>query len=95
MCVIKTKPRKAFRSNAMSKKTNMPNTYSQIYLQFIFVVKGRENLIKESFREELQKYITGIIQNKGQKLLSIYANPDHIHFFVSFKKLDSLSLNHL
>ena len=88
MCVIKTKPRKAFRRNAMSKKTNMPNTYSQIYLQFIFVVKGRENLIKESFREELQKYITGIIQNKGQKLLSIYANPDHIHFFVSFKKLD-------
>jgi hypothetical protein len=54
MCVIKTKPRKAFRRNAMSKKTNMPNTYSQIYLQFIFVVKGRENLIKESFREELK-----------------------------------------
>ena len=46
MCVIKTKPKKAFRRNAMSKKTNMPNTYSQIYLQFIFVVKGRENLIK-------------------------------------------------
>ena len=66
----------------------MPNTYSQIYLQFIFAVKGRENLIQENYREELQKYITGIIQNKGQKLISIYANPDHIHIFVSFKKLD-------
>ena len=66
----------------------MPNTYSQIYLQFIFAVKGRENLIQENYREELQKYITGIIQNKGQKLISIYANPDHIHILVSFKKLD-------
>ena len=90
MCVtkyIKHKER-SVGTPCQKKQTNMPNTYSQIYLQFIFVVKGRENLIKESFREELQKYITGIIQNKGQKLLSIYANPDHIHFFVSFKKLD-------
>lgn len=65
----------------------MPNTYSQIYLQFIFAVKGRENLIHESFREELQKYITGIISNKGQKLICIYANPDHIHIFISYKTL--------
>lgn len=66
----------------------MANTYSQIYLQFIFAVNGRENLIREEIREEIQKYITGIIQNKGQKLLAIYANPDHIHFLVSLKKLD-------
>ena len=91
MCVKKLNQEK--RSvGTQCQKTNMPNTYSQIYLQFIFVVKGRENLIKESFREELQKYITGIIQNKGQKLLSIYANPDHIHFFVSFKKLDIFNI---
>lgn len=66
----------------------MPNTYSQIYLQFVFAVKGRDNLIKEDFREELQKYIFGIIENKGHKLISIYANPDHIHIFISLKNLN-------
>ncbi|HEX7871002.1 MAG TPA: IS200/IS605 family transposase [Chryseobacterium sp.] len=66
----------------------MPNTYSQIYLQFVFAVKSRNNLIQESFREELQKYISGIIENKGHKLISIYANPDHIHIFISLKNLN-------
>ncbi|MBI3883024.1 MAG: transposase, partial [Sphingobacteriales bacterium] len=54
----------------------MPNTYSQLYTQIIFAVKGRENLIKESFREELQKYISGIVAEKKQKLLAIYCMPD-------------------
>ena len=51
---------------------SMPNTYSQIYVQIVFAVKGRECLIKESFREELQKYISGIVNNKKQKLYAIY-----------------------
>lgn len=72
----------------------MANTYSQIYLQFVFAVKGRQNLIKENFREEIQKYITGIIQNKGNKLISIYLNPDHIHVFISLKNLN-LSISQL
>lgn len=63
----------------------MPNTYSQIYIQIIFAVKGRECFIKESFREELQKYISGIIANKKQKLYAIYCMPDHTHLFVSMK----------
>ena len=67
----------------------MANTYSQIYLQFIFAVKGKENLIKEDFREEVQKYISGIIENKKHQLISIYANPDHIHIFLSLKDLSS------
>ncbi len=67
----------------------MANTYSQIYLQFIFAVKGRENLIKEDFREEVQKYISGIIENKKHQLISIYANPDHIHIFLSLKDLST------
>ena len=67
----------------------MANTYSQIYLQFIFAVKGRENLIKEDFREEVQKYISGIIENKKHQLIYIYANPDHIHIFLSLKDLSS------
>lgn len=63
----------------------MPNTYSQIYIQIVFTVKGRECFIKESFREELQKYISGIVSNKNQKLYAIYCMPDHTHILVSMK----------
>jgi putative transposase len=63
----------------------MPNTYSQIYIQIVFAVKGRQNFIKESFREEIQKYMSGIINNKKQKLYAIYCMPDHTHLLVSIK----------
>jgi putative transposase len=63
----------------------MANTYSQIHVQIIFAVKGREQLIKEEHREELQKYITGIITNKNQKLLAIFCMPDHTHIFMGIR----------
>lgn len=69
----------------------MPNTYSQIYIQIVFTVKGRHNLIAKSNREELHKYITGIVENRNQKLLSIFAMPDHIHLLVGLKPNISIS----
>lgn len=69
----------------------MPNTYTQIYIQIVFAVKGRQNLIRESIRVELEKYITGIITNKNQKLLAIYCNPDHTHILVGLKPTISIS----
>jgi putative transposase len=63
----------------------MPNTYSQLYIQIVFAVKGRKAFIKESFREELQMYISGIVAEKKQKLMAIYCMPDHTHIFVSMK----------
>jgi len=71
----------------------MPNTYSQIFIQLIFAVKGRERQIREEFRERLEKYITGIIQNNHQKLLAIYANPDHIHILIGYNDLNILIPN--
>lgn len=65
----------------------MPNTYTQIYIQVVFATKGRENIIPSEFREEIEKYITGIFTNKGQKIIAIYLNPDHIHIFFSYKNL--------
>ena len=62
----------------------MANTYSQVYLQYVFTVKGKQNLINPSHNDELQKYITGIIQNRKHKLLAINNVPDHIHIFVGF-----------
>lgn len=63
----------------------MSNTYSQIYIQIVFAVKGRQNLIEKQRREELHKYITGIVQNRGQKMILIFAMPDHIHLLVGLK----------
>lgn len=55
------------------------STFSQIYIQIVFAVKERQSLILSQWEEDLHKYITGIIQNKGQKLLAINVIPDHIH----------------
>jgi putative transposase len=65
----------------------MSNTYTQIYIQLIFATKGRDNKIVSTVRDEIEKYICGIFNHKGQKVLAIYANPDHIHIFFSYKNL--------
>lgn len=69
----------------------MANTYTQIFIHIVFAVKGRQNLINESFRDELQKYITGIVQNRNQKMLAIFCMPDHTHILVGMKPDISVS----
>lgn len=69
----------------------MANTYSQIYIQIVFAVKGRQNLIMKENREELHKFITGIVTNREQKLLSIFAMSDHVHILVGLKPNISIS----
>lgn len=66
-------------------------TFSQIYIHIIFAVKDRNNLIHSNWEEELFKYITGIIQNKGQKLLAINGMPNHIHVLIGMKPNCNLS----
>ena len=62
----------------------MANTYVQCYVHLVFAVKNRDSLIKGSWKNELEMYITGIIQNYKHKLLAIYAMPDHIHIFIGY-----------
>ena len=69
----------------------MANTYSQIYIQIVFTVKYREKLIEEKNREELQKFITGIVTKRKTKLLSIYCMPDHVHILVGMNVSLALS----
>src|SRR5690606_32360203 len=69
----------------------MAGTFSQIYIQVVLAVKGRENLIHFSWEEELYKYISGIITNKGQKLLAINGMPDHIHILMGIRPSCCLS----
>ena len=69
----------------------MANTYTQIYIQIVFAVKGRQHLIPKENREELHKFISGIVSNRGQKLFSIFAMPDHVHILVSLSPSISIS----
>lgn len=61
----------------------MANTYTQLYFHVVFAVKGRQNLISIQWKDELYKYIAGIINNKSQKLLIINGMPDHVHLLLS------------
>jgi REP element-mobilizing transposase RayT len=63
----------------------MPNSYTQLYIQFVFAVKYRTALIDDSWKKDLYKYITGIVKNKGNKMLAINGMPDHIHIFIGYK----------
>ncbi len=69
----------------------MPNTYTQIHIQFVFAVKYRASLIDKTWKNDLHKYITGIIQNNNHKLLQINSMPDHIHILTGMRPGQSMS----
>lgn len=69
----------------------MANTYTQIHIQVVFAVKYRAGLISKEWKDELYKYITGIVQNNGHKLLAINGMEDHIHVFFGMRPVQSLS----
>ena len=69
----------------------MANTYSQIYIQIIFAVKGRSNLILPDWKAELNRYISGIITKKKQKSIIVNGGSDHTHVFVGLKHSMSIS----
>jgi REP element-mobilizing transposase RayT len=69
----------------------MANTYSRIYLHLVFSPMGRQNIIPVKHKEELQKYTTGIIQNRKHKLLAINFMPDHVHIFIGYHPSQPLS----
>lgn len=69
----------------------MPNTYSQLYIHVVFAVKSRTAAINVQWEERLHKYITGIIQNNGHKLLAINSMPDHIHILIGLNPKQSIS----
>lgn len=68
-----------------SKEKNMPDTFSQLYIHIVFAVKGRKKLIERHWEEELYKYISGIVQEKGQKMIAINGMPDHIHLLIGMR----------
>jgi len=69
----------------------MANTYTQIHIHVVFTVQNRDSLILNRWKDELYKYITGIIQYSKHKLLAINGMPDHIHILIGYRPTQSLS----
>ena len=72
---------------------NMKIEYNNLYTHFIFTTLHRLPVISEKYRERIEKYITGIVNNNDSQLYAIYANPEHDHFAVS--RSPKLSEEHL
>lgn len=69
----------------------MANTYTQLFVQFVFAVKYRDGLILQNYKEELYQYIGGIVNNNNHKLIIINGMPDHLHLLVGMKPTQSVS----
>ncbi len=69
----------------------MPNTYTQLYIHCVFAVKYRQAVIQPEWKERLHKYIAGIVQNNGHKLIAINSAEDHLHLFIGLNPKQSIS----
>ena len=67
----------------------MANTYTQCYFHLVFAVRNRDALIKKEWKNEMEMYISGIVQNHRHKMLAIGSMPDHIHILIGY------NVNHL
>jgi putative transposase len=72
-------------------KKPMPNTYTQIHIQAVFAVRFRTALLQDKWREELHKYVTGIVKNQRHKMISINSVSDHMHLLFGMRPIQSLS----
>lgn len=70
----------------------MADAYTQLHIQIVIVVERRQNFILPEWEEELYKYITGLVQNRGHKMIAINGMPDHLHLFVGLNPKEALSL---
>ncbi|MBP8904286.1 MAG: IS200/IS605 family transposase [Paludibacteraceae bacterium] len=69
----------------------MANTYTQLYVQIVFAVKGSENVIREKLREELEKIMCKIVTDNKSKPIAVYCNTDHTHILIGLHPTISVS----
>lgn len=68
----------------------MANTYTQISIQAVFTVKGRENFIINPWRDSLHQYIAGIVRTEATTL-AVGGWKDHVHIFFGLPPTLSIS----
>lgn len=69
----------------------MANTYTQLFIQIVYAVKGRQNMLPKHHHETLQKYTTAVVQNDGHKMLAVFYMPDHVHFLLGLNESIAIS----
>ncbi len=69
----------------------MPNKYTQLHIHFVFAVQYRQALIDSAWRQELYRYLTGIVQNNKHKLLAVNSVSDHLHLFTGLHPAQAIS----
>jgi len=69
----------------------MPNTFTQLRIQLVFAVEGRDRLIPKKYKDQVEKYISAVIQKRKHKLLAIFCMPDHIHILIGLHPQQSIS----
>ncbi|SHH23400.1 IS200/IS605 family transposase [Flavobacterium defluvii] len=69
----------------------MANTYTQIHIHFVFAVKYRQASIDTNWKNDLYKYISGIIKNNNHKVLAINGVSDHVHILIGIRPVQSIS----
>ncbi|MFK7807152.1 MAG: IS200/IS605 family transposase [Saprospiraceae bacterium] len=69
----------------------MANTYSQLYVQIVFTVRGRKHMIHKKYKDDLERYITSVVQLGRTKMIQIYCMPDHIHILIGLHPSESIS----
>lgn len=67
------------------------SSYRQILYHIVFCTKERKRTLPDSQREELYRYIWGIIKSKGCILYRINGMEDHIHILSDLNPTLSLS----
>jgi len=68
-----------------------PNTYTQLYVQLVFATKFRKSSLKNEFRKEVWRYISGIISNKDHKSIIVNGMPDHVHILIGLNPKMAIS----
>ena len=69
----------------------MANTYTQLYIHYVFAVQNRLSLISAKWQTDLYKYMNGIIAQHGHKPFAINGMPDHVHVLVSMSPVQAPS----
>ena len=69
----------------------MANTYTQLYIHYVFAVQNRLSLISSGWQTDLYKYMNGIVTQQGHKPFAINGMPDHVHLLVSMSPVQAPS----
>ena len=69
----------------------MGSTLSNLVYHVVFSTKNREPLLIPAVRDDLYRYIAGIVKKEKGVLIQIGGMPDHLHLVVKLNPAHSLS----